>query len=181
MRVKEPRGPCGSGRRPLGEGCPPVYVRSCSVSRTRRGEETASFLPFCFTAGSGSTFSRHRPAELSSETLAELVLASLVPDIKQFKMSHYEAHGRLVLWGATNRGHADSSQLPHSASEQKTDRGQLLRTRTNDVPPGCACGIGRGKGCPEYESAPGPLSPGGGWGPHSQSKVTPPPRFPEPS
>lgn len=35
-----------------------------------------AFLPFCFTAGSGSAFSRHRLAELSSEILVELVLAS---------------------------------------------------------------------------------------------------------
>jgi len=140
-----------------------------------------SFLPFRFTAGSGSTFSRHRLAELSSETLAELVLASFVPDRKQFKMSHYDVHSRLVLYGFINREHTHSSMLSHTASLQNTGQRQLLRTHTKNVPPSCGCGIRRGKGCPEYEKAPCSLSPGGGWGPHSQSKLAPAPPFPEPS
>lgn len=42
-------------------------------------------LPFCFTAGSDSGLSLHRLDELPSETLAELVLASVGPDMKQFE------------------------------------------------------------------------------------------------
>lgn len=42
-------------------------------------------LPFCFTAGSGSGLSCHKLDELPSETLAELILASVGPDMKQFE------------------------------------------------------------------------------------------------
>lgn len=82
---------------PSQRGAPSVQVQWLSLPHWERGKDRVSFLPFCFTVGSGSTFSRHILAELSSETLAELVLASFVPDRKQCKTSQDNVHGRLVL------------------------------------------------------------------------------------
>lgn len=81
-------GPGGCGRG-LWEERRPQSQRVAQAGR-------ASFLPFCFTAGSGSALSRHRPAESASETRAELVLASSVPDVRQLKWSLKRGHGRLA-------------------------------------------------------------------------------------
>lgn len=81
LRAWTPRGPqTREGRFPqMADAIPELLI-----SLTWQQWEGAS-LPFCGTAGTGSVLSRHRLGECSSDILAELVLPSFVPDIKQFK------------------------------------------------------------------------------------------------
>lgn len=131
----------------------------------------ASFLPFCFTAGSGSRLWRHRPAELSSETLAAEVLASLVPDTKQFRRSH---HGAPAGWSS-------AASLTESTSSSLIAH-RCLPTPAPRLPGRPQAALGHlHQECKGSGDGRGPLSPGGGWGPHGHSKLAPPPPFPEPS
>lgn len=90
MKVKD-RAPCGPETQgdpialmgPQEERCP-QEARHQGTQFPRKGVKEPS-LPFCFTAGSGSGLSLHRLDGLPSETLAELVLASVGPDMKQFE------------------------------------------------------------------------------------------------
>lgn len=84
-RMKLRTGPCvghSSDRTPRRE-MPTGSTASGDSAPQERSEKPS--LPFCFTAVSGSGLSRHRLGELPSETLAELVLASVGPDVKQFE------------------------------------------------------------------------------------------------
>ena len=161
---------------PSGErGAPRGYIWGDPSPSRERSEETVSRLPFRFTAGSGSTCSRLRLAELSSETLAELVLASFVPDVKQFKMGHEDART-----GGSPPAPA-LTRLSHPTNSQNTHRRQLWRTHTQNVPLSVAVGSGEGRGAQTVSRPQAHSAQAEAWSPHGRSQLAPPPPFPEPS